>query len=95
MEFGKELPAGGQEQDGGANSAKKAIALEITAPGNGESQMWDIYPVTLLKVNVSSNKIASIFIQIHYSVHVAQFVRPLLLALYRYSISVFMAFICC
>ena len=64
MEFGRELQDGDQEQNGGESSTKKAIALEITAPNNGESQMWDVYPVTPLKVNVSNKKFINFYTDI-------------------------------
>ena len=56
VEFGKNLST--EEEGGQTSSASKAITLEITAPSEEESQMWDFFPVTLLKVEISSNEMA-------------------------------------
>ena len=56
VEFEEDLPTG--EEGGQTSSANKAITLEITAPNQEESEMWDFFPVTLPKVEISSNEMA-------------------------------------
>ena len=48
VEFEEEAQAG--EQERGPSPTNKSITLEITAPSEGEGEIWDCCPVTPLQV---------------------------------------------
>ena len=51
VEFEEEAPAGEQETEG------RSITLEITAPSEGEAEIWNCYSVTPLQVEIKTNDI--------------------------------------
>ena len=53
VEFEEEAPAG--EQERGASPTDQSITLEITAPSEGEGEIWKCYSVTPLQVMIRMN----------------------------------------